>query len=40
LWRHEHEHVRRATADVLALAAMALCLKARFTLRHVANFRQ
>jgi len=38
LWRHEHEHVRRATADVLALAAMALCLKARFTLRHVASF--
>src|SRR5262247_2862386 len=27
---HEHEHVRPATADVLAFAAMALCLESRF----------
>src|SRR5215831_14662218 len=38
LRRHEHEHVRRATADVLAFAAMALCLESRFAFGHVANF--
>ena len=38
LRRHEHEHVRRAAADVLAFAAMALRLEARFALGHVANF--
>ena len=38
LRRDQHEHVRRATADVLAFAAMALCLESRFALRHVANF--
>src|SRR4029453_4136679 len=37
LRRHEHEHVRRATTDVLAFAAMALCLESRFAFRHVAN---
>src|SRR6516165_649777 len=36
--RHEHEHVRRATADVLAFAAMALRLESSFAFRHVANF--
>src|SRR6266446_894838 len=36
LRRHEHEHVRRAAADVLAFAAMALRLEARFALCHVA----
>src|SRR6516165_7149344 len=35
---HEHEHVRRAAADILAFAAMALRLEARFALCHVANF--
>src|SRR5262249_6706421 len=38
LRRHEHEHVRRAAADILAFAAMALRLEARFALCHVANF--
>src|SRR6266511_6482916 len=38
LRRHEHEHVRRATADVLAFAAMALCLESRFAFCRVANF--
>src|ERR1700745_2413843 len=38
LGRHQHEHVRSAAADVLAFAAMALCLESRFALRHVANF--
>src|SRR5665213_3884955 len=36
--RHEHEHVRRAAADILAFAAMALRLEARFAVGHVANF--
>src|SRR5215467_4206826 len=36
--RHEHEHVWRATADVLAFAAMALCLESRFAFCHVPNF--
>src|SRR6516162_8414934 len=35
---HEHEHVRRAAADILAFAAMALRLQARLALCHVANF--
>src|SRR5262249_34635200 len=35
---HEHEHVRRAAADILAFAAMALRLEARFAVCHVANF--
>src|SRR4029434_3101946 len=38
LRRHEHEHVWSATADILAFAAMALCLESRFAFRHVANF--
>src|SRR5262245_11017744 len=38
LRRHEHEHVRRAAGDVLAFAAMALRLEARFAVRYVANF--
>src|SRR4029077_9037382 len=38
LWRHEHEHDRRAAADILAFAAMALRLQARFAVCHVANF--
>jgi hypothetical protein len=38
LRRHEHEYVWRATADVLAFAAMALCLESRFAFCHVANF--
>lgn len=38
LRRHQHEHVRRAAADILAFAAMALCLEPRFAFRHVANF--
>jgi hypothetical protein len=35
---HQHEHVRPAAADVLALAAMALRFEARFAVCHVANF--
>jgi len=38
LRRNQHEHVRRATADVLAFAAMALRLESRFAFRQVANF--
>src|SRR5262245_44910663 len=38
LRRHKHEPCGRAAADVLAFAAMALCLESRFAFRHVANF--
>src|SRR5262245_31296480 len=38
LRRHEHEHVRPATCDVLAFAAMTLCLEPRLAFSHVENF--
>src|ERR1700722_9122941 len=38
LRRHQHEHVRRAAADILALAAMALRLEPRLAFGHVADF--
>jgi hypothetical protein len=40
LRRHEQKHVRRATADVLAFAAMALCPESRLAFCHVADLRQ
>src|SRR5579862_8207194 len=34
--RHEHEHVRRAAADILAFAAVALRFEHRLALGHIA----
>ena len=38
LGRHQHEHVRRAAADVLAFAAVTLRFEARFAVGHVTHF--
>src|ERR1700731_4882910 len=35
--RHEHEHVRRAAADILAFAAVALRLEHRLALGHITH---